>query len=145
LGGVTVNVVDDFSAIDPSIPMGKVTLKGQQAINFVRTRQNLGDQLNISRMERQKEYAMGFMDAFRIGVDSSDTFALQIFDQVSPYIVTDCSVTVLSDMMDRYSDYEIVEIVSPEGENVLGEKYYEFYVDEVKLDELILRLFYAPK
>jgi hypothetical protein len=96
-------------------------------------------------MERQKEYAMGFMDAFRIGVDSSDTFALQIFDQVSPYIVTDCSVTVLSDMMDRYSDYEIVEIVSPEGENVLGEKYYEFYVDEVKLDELILRLFYAPK
>jgi hypothetical protein len=48
-------------------------------------------------------------------------------------------------MMDRYSDYEIVEIVSPEGENVLGEKYYEFYVDEVKLDELILRLFYAPK
>jgi anionic cell wall polymer biosynthesis LytR-Cps2A-Psr (LCP) family protein len=145
LGGVTVNVVDDFSAIDPSIPMGKVTLKGQQAINFVRTRQNLGDQLNISRMERQKEYAMGFMDAFRSSVDSSETFALELFDQVSPYIVTDCSVTVFSDMMTRYSDYEIVEIVSPEGENVLGEKYYEFYVDEVKLDELILRLFYAPK
>jgi LCP family protein required for cell wall assembly len=145
LGGVTVNVVDDFSAIDPSIPMGKVTLKGQQAINFVRTRKELGDQLNISRMERHKEYAMGFMDAFRSSVDSSETFALEIFDQVSPYIVTDCSVTVFSDMMTRYSDYEIVEIVSPEGENVLGEKYYEFHVDEEKLDELIVRLFYAPK
>jgi hypothetical protein len=35
--------------------------------------------------------------------------------------------------------------VSPEGENVLGEKYYEFHVDEEKLDELIVRLFYAPK
>ena len=55
------------------------------------------------------------------------------------------SVTVFSDMMTRYSDYEIVEIVSPEGENVLGEKYYEFHVDEEKLDELIVRLFYAPK
>lgn len=145
VGGVTVNVVDDFSAVDPSIPMGSVTLKGQQAINFVRTRRNLGDQLNISRMERQKEYAMGFMDAFRDSKAVSETFAMELFDQVSPYVVTDCSLTVLTDMMDRYADYEIVEIVSPEGENVMGEEYYEFYADEEALDELILRLFYAPK
>ena len=32
-----------------------------------------------------------------------------------------------------------------EGENKLGEEYYEFYADEEKLDALILQLFYAPK
>ena len=47
-------------------------------------------------------------------------------------------------MLERYADYELVEIVSTEGENTRGEKYMEFYVDEEKLDELILRLFYAP-
>ena len=43
------------------------------------------------------------------------------------------------------TDYTVAGFVSPEGKNVLGEKYYEFYPDEEKLDELILRLFYAPK
>lgn len=143
--GVTVTIKDDFSQIDPSLTMGEVTLMGQQAINFVRTRRNLGDQLNISRMERQKEYASGFMDAFRDKISQGETFALSLYEQVSPYIVTDCSTTVLTSMMERYADYEIVEIVSPAGENIMGEKYYEFYVDEEKLDDLILRLFYAPK
>lgn len=145
VGGVTVNVVDDFSEVDPTLVQGEVKLMGQQAINFVRTRKDVGDQLNISRMERHKQYALGFMDAFRTAIDSSETFAIELFDQVSPYMVTDCSVTVLTDMMSRYADYEIVEIVSPEGENILGDEYYEFHVDEEKLDDLILRLFYAPK
>ena len=118
---------------------------GQQAINYVRTRKNLGDQLNVSRMERQKEYASGFMDAFRNKVGEGESFALSLYEQVSPYIVTDCSTTVLTSMMERYADYEIVEIVSPEGKNIMGEKYYEFHVDEEKLDDLILRLFYVAK
>jgi hypothetical protein len=35
--------------------------------------------------------------------------------------------------------------VTPEGENVIGDDHYEFYVDAEMLDELIVRLFYAPK
>lgn len=145
VGGVTVTVEDDFSAVDPTITKGQVTLRGEQAINFVRTRKNLGDQLNISRMDRHRAYASGFMDAFRTKMSEGERFAMEVYEQVSPYIVTDCSMTVLTTMMERYADYEIVEIVSPEGENVMGEKYFEFHVDEEKLDELILRLFYEPK
>jgi LCP family protein required for cell wall assembly len=143
--GVTVYVEDDFSAVDPTITMGEVTLRGQQAINFVRTRKNLGDQLNISRMERHKAYASGFMEAFREKMDDGEEFMLTLYESIDPYIVTDCSVTVLTSMMERYANYEIVEIVSPEGRNVMGEKYYEFHVDEQKLDQLILRLFYEVK
>lgn len=145
VGGVTVTIQDDFSQVDPSLTMGEVTLMGEQAINYVRTRKNLGDQLNVSRMERQKEYASGFMDAFRNKVGEGESFALSLYEQVSPYIVTDCSTTVLTSMMERYADYEIVEIVSPEGKNIMGEEYYEFHVDEEKLDDLILRLFYVAK
>jgi hypothetical protein len=96
-------------------------------------------------MERQKKYAVSFMESLRNSLDGRETFALELYEKVSPYIVTHCSTTVLTNMMSRYADYDIVEIVSPEGENKLGDTYYEFYVDEGKLDELILRLFYAEK
>ncbi|MBR5126034.1 MAG: LCP family protein [Oscillospiraceae bacterium] len=145
VGGVTVNVTDDFSNLDPSITMGEVTLQGQQAINFVRTRKGLGDQLNISRMERQRAYINGFMDALQEKLEKSDSFALNTYSRISPYIVTDISSNAFNGILQRYSDYELKEIVSPEGENVHGSEYMEFYVDEEALDDLILRSFYAPK
>ncbi len=145
VGGVTVEVTDDFSAVDPSIGMGEVTLRGQQAMNFVRSRRGLGDQLNVSRMERHKTYFDGFMVALQNKLTEGSGFAFSLYEEAAPYMVTDCSMNVLTSMLDRYADYELVEIVSAEGENVRGEQYMEFYVDEEKLDALILRLFYAPK
>jgi hypothetical protein len=67
------------------------------------------------------------------------------YDVVAPYLVSDCPINTLSAMVSRYVDYEIKEVVTPEGENVIGDDHYEFYVDAEKLDELIVRLFYAPK
>lgn len=143
VGGVTVTVTEDFSQIDGSLPVGEVTLMGDQAITFVRSRYGVGDQLNLSRMERQKEYMQGFMKALLEKKDSV-TFAADTYEAVDPYMVTDCSSTVMNDLLQRYGDFPIVEIVSPEGENVMAD-YYQFYADEEKLDSLILRLFYSVK
>ena len=145
VGGVTVTVTDDFSEIDPTIGMGEVKLMGQQAITFVRGRGGVGDQLNVSRMERQTEYINGFMEAFLGKREEGISFLFSAYEQAMPYMVTDCSLTVLQDITQRYANYPVVEIVSPEGENRKGETYMEYYVDEEKLDDLILRLFYAPK
>jgi LCP family protein required for cell wall assembly len=145
VGGVKVNVTDDFSSVDPSIKMGEMVLRGEQALHFVRLRKDVGVQLNVARMERQREYMDGFVEALRAKLDESDTFTMDVYETVSPYIVTDCSANVLSMLLNRFSEYTLQEIVSPEGENVLTQKYYEFYVDEKKLDELILRLFYVKK
>ena len=143
VGGVTVTVRDDFSGIDDSLPMGEVTLMGKQAITFVRSRYGVGDQLNLSRMERQKEYMYGFIEALTAKKDDV-SFALNTYDLVDPYMVTDCSATMLNTLLQRYADYPIVEVVTPEGENVMAD-YYQFHVDEEKLDDLILRLFYSTK
>ncbi len=144
VGGVKVNVTDDFSEIDPTIPMGETVLRGDQALTYVRTRKGLGDQMNITRMTRHEEYMRGFFSALRGKLDDT-SFALSAFNSVSDYMVTDCSVETLSSYANRYSDYTLKEIVSPEGENVKGKEYMEFHVDAEKLDELILRLFYSPK
>lgn len=145
VGGVTVDVTDDFSLVDPTITAGRMTLRGEQAIHFVRTRKDVGDQLNLSRIDRQKEYMNNFLEAFLTKYDSDPKFALSTYDAVSPYIVSDCSSTTISSMVERYGDYALVEVVTPAGKNVMGEEYFEFYVDEEQLDKLILRLFYTAK
>ena len=145
VGGVTVTVVDDFSKVNPSITMGEVTLQGNQVIDFIRTRKDVGDQKNVTRMERQKEYVDNFLKALYQKEHENIDFLINVYEQVAPYIVTDCSVNTLGGMLDRYVDYEIKEVVSPAGENIVVDGHYEFHVDEEALDELIVRLFYTRK
>ncbi len=145
VGGVTVNVTDDFSAIDPTITMGQCKLNGQQATTYLRTRYELGDQLNLSRMERHQEYMNGFLDAFLAKQEADPTFILPAYEPVSPYMVTDCSTSAVTGLADRLSDHELDQILSLEGENVKGEKYMEYHLDEKALDALILEHLYSPK
>ena len=145
VGGVTVNVTEDFSQVDPSIPMGEVTLMGKQAITYVRSRYGVGDQLNLSRIERQKEYMTNFITAFRTAQEAEVEFLVTAYDSTASYVVTDCSLNALIGFADRYTNYTLGEIISLEGENIKGQDYMEFYVDEAALDALVLELFYAPK
>ena len=145
LDGVTVHVQDDFSQVDPTIHQGEVTLHGDQALTFVQSRGKVGDQLNLSRMERQKEYMKHFMEELRDTLRSTDNFILQVYESIAPYIVSDMSMNTMDSMMERYQNYPVGETVSLAGENRLGEESYEFYVDEEALETLILELFYAPK
>jgi hypothetical protein len=52
---------------------------------------------------------------------------------------------VFHSLVSRYATYEIGRILSPEGENVMGETYFEFYADQDSVLQLTLDLFYAPK
>lgn len=145
VGGVKVNVTDDFSEINNSIPMGETVLNGEQALTFVQTRKNLGDQLNVSRMVRHEAFMKGFMEALNESAEKSDGFIIKTYKAVEEYMVTDCSATTMNTIANRYSDYQLKEVISPEGKNTKGETYMEFYADEDELDKLILRMFYAKK
>ena len=145
VGGVTVKVTDDFSKVDPTITMGELTLTGDQVINYVRTRKDVGDQKNVTRMARQREYVNGFLNKLFVKEHEDMEFMFRLYESVAPYIVTDCSVETLRSMVERYYDYEILGAVTPEGENRIEDGHYAFYTDEEKLDALILDLFYRPK
>lgn len=145
VGGVTVNVVEDFSEVDESIPMGEVTLMGDQVLNYIRTRKNVGDQKNATRMERHTEYVANFLERLREKEAENTDFLLNIYEEVAPYIVTDCTVNTLSNLLQQYSEYQITEIVIPEGDNYINNDHYEFHIDEDKFEDLVIELFYAPK
>ncbi len=146
VGGVKVNVTDDFSAVDPSIMQGEMVLTGAQAFSYLRSRRGVGDQLNTSRMKRQKEYMDGFALAFKDKFSENETDFIKLYDSLVDYMVTDCSSSVLSTLASRYCDYKFNGVISPEGESKLGEtSYMEFYADQNALDKLIIDELYAPK
>lgn len=145
VGGVAVTVTEDFSDVDATIKKGEVTLQGEQALNFVRDRKNVGDQKNATRMGRQREYMEGFREALREKLNEDAGFVAENYSTVAPYLVSDCPINTLTGMIERYEDYEFIGIITPEGENTIGDIYYEFHADAEKLDELVIELFYAPK
>lgn len=145
VGGVTVNITDDFSPVDPTMVKGLYTLRGEQARTFVQSRMIIGDGLNLSRMRRQEEYMRGFVSALMEKLEEDDSVILQAYEDIADYTVTDCSAAVLSRLAKDFEGYTLGEMFSIKGENREGEIYMEFYPDEEALDALILELFYAPK
>ncbi len=146
VGGVTVTIEDDFTGVDDTLVQGEtVTLLGDHALHFVRARSSMtDDDTNLARMARQRTYMAALTESLRDAVKDDAGFVLSAFSALSDYLVTDCDIYDLSDLGQQLSDYSLSDIVTPEGEAVLGEKYMEFYVDEDALQELVIGLFYLP-
>ena len=86
VGGVTVEVLDDFSGIDDSLVQGEtVTLQGQQALTYVRSRGGLEDSSNLHRMERQRQYLGALQQQLKAAVQQEDGFTLDALLQLNEY------------------------------------------------------------
>ena len=63
VGGVTLTVTSDFSAIDPSLVQGQtIPLTGAQALTYVRSRANIDDETHLARMNRHRTYMTALAD-----------------------------------------------------------------------------------
>lgn len=143
IGGVELEILDDFSEFDPSLVKGEtILLNGKQALNYIRGRGNVGDQTNVSRMSRQRQYMVAFAEKIKDAYKNNSDLVLNAYNAIADYIVTDCSITVLSDTAERLSAYEINEIITPEGTVVEDKEFIEFHADNEKLKDLIVNLFY---
>ncbi|MBQ2904495.1 MAG: LCP family protein [Clostridia bacterium] len=143
VGGVELEILDDFSELDPSLIQGEtILLNGKQALTYVRGRGSVGDMTNTSRMVRQRQYMAAFAEKIKIAYQSDDELVLNAYNAITDYTVTDCSITVLSETAERLSDYKINEIITPEGITDDTKEYVEFHADNEKLKDLIINLFY---
>lgn len=144
LGGVTVTLDDDFSAFDPIMTSGQtLTLNGMQAHYYVRSRLGVGDESNISRLVRQRNYMSAAVDALKKQVSANKNFIHSLQDSLSEYLFTDLSRGALYNLGDKAARYEITSLYEIEGEAHLGESgFVEFYRNEAALDRLIADLLY---
>ena len=145
VGGVTVEVLDDFSGIDDSLVQGEtVTLQGQQALTYVRSRGGLEDSSNLHRMERQRQYLAALQQQLKAAVQQEDGFTLDALLQLNEYMVSDCTVNQLSDLGDSLATYQVSDILTTPGDAQEGEEFMEFTVDEDALQQLVMDVFYEP-
>ena len=145
IGGVEVTVLDDFSGIDDSLVEGEtITLKGEQALHYVRNRAELEDSTNLNRMKRQQQYLMAAAQKIE-NLDEDFTISPEQLAQIAKYILSDCSIDTLSRMSEQFGTYKLQELQDIRGEAVQGEEYIEYYVDEDALAEQVLELFYEEK
>ena len=146
VGGVTVTVLDDLSALDSALVQGEtVTLQGDQALTYVRARMGLADPTNLNRMKRQQQYLTALQQKFTQELAENDDLSRQIVTAVSDDMVSDFTVNSMSNFVDMATTYTFTPIREIAGEAVYSEdRSPEFYADEDALYQTVVDLFYLP-
>ena len=142
MGGVTLTIPEDYTMIDPAFTQGSVfTLNGAQAEAYVRYRDQAVTGSNTQRMERQNEFLLAlFQQLNHAGLKSQEGFQ-RIFDSAGDYLETDLTAKE----MQRLSEYEFqTETITLPGEMQAGTEHDEYVIDDEKLYDLVLKLFYKP-
>lgn len=143
IGGVTLTVLDDMTVLNESFVKGsEVTLKGENALQYIRARQSLEDSTNVARMKRQRQYVTAFLEQAKKKISEDSVLAYRILDKVSEYLVSDLSLNDLAVFSDILNQYTFDGIYTIDGKTRKGNQFIEFYPDEARLQELILNMFY---
>lgn len=145
IGGVTVNVLEDLTQSDSALKAGEtVTLHGEQAQTYVRSRNTEVLDSNNQRMERQKQYIDAFLLQAISQTKKNLTLPVTLYNDVSDYMVTNISaseVTHLATLMIQ-NGVSGGDILTVPGEVTQGDVYAEFNPDDKELYKLILSVFY---
>lgn len=144
LGGVTVTLEDDFSALDPSMTAGTtLTLRGAQAELFVRSRQQIGSGTNAERMRRQEQYLDKATGMIGSRVKDDSAFVGTLFDGLKDYIITDISRGKMINEANKAAKYQDMGTLTLKGEHTTGsDGFVEFHPDEDALIQMVLDIFY---
>lgn len=143
LGGVRVTLEDDFSALDPAMTPGTtLTLRGNQAEIFVRSRQNIGVGTNEARMARQQQYIAQLALQLDEKLQADQNFIGTLYDALMPYLITSLSRGTLINQAWTSRNYERT-LMKLEGTHQVGaDGFMQFYADEAALQRIVLELFY---
>lgn len=150
VGGVEVTIQQDYlAAADPAFVQGQtVKLSGSQAEKFVRYRDTKVDFTAMTRMERQRQYAIAFEKAI-IAMQKKDSNAIAgMFDLIEDNIETNMDrtnylkIAVDAAMKDKpLSDDDFSTFT---GENKVNseEQLDEFWPDYADVDQRTLQYFF---
>ena len=145
VGGVQLTLLDDLTSIDPSMAEGtEMKLKGKQAEYYIRSRYGLNDNTNENRMERQKQYISEWIKAAKLCLKSDSSFAENTVIKVNEYLTTDMSVSSLSKLSEKISEYEQEPIVELDGTTFVVDNHIQFKPDDSAIKKIVIDNFYTP-
>ena len=140
VGGVTLTVTSDFSAIDPTLVEGEtITLYGDQALTYVRSRYNIDDETNLARMARQRQYLAALEEKLR---QQDGDFVASAYEELADSMVTNIGSGTAVEIAQRLQEYTELLLRTIDGENVVEGEHWAYHLDQDSLQQTILELFY---
>lgn len=140
IGGVKITVPKDYTDINPIFRMGAaITLNGEQAEQYVRSRDTDVTGSNSERMERQSQFMEALAAQMQEKSQGGSRWYLSLFEKAGAYMITD----IATDELERLSKYRLSETIEVlPGTVQQGEMHDEFIVDNEKMQEMMIKLFY---
>jgi len=145
VGGVTVTVLEDLTIRSPNLVLGNtVTLMGRDAFHYNQYRNTDISESNNLRIARQKQYMLAFYQKVRERTKENLLFPLRLYDIVNDNVVTGVSASQVAYLSTAVpgTSFSEKDMVSVAGEVTQPGIYEEFRVNEEKLLELIIGIFY---
>ena len=143
VGGVTVQVLDDLTFVDPQLAKGETVTR-----TYVRRRFNVEDSTNLHRMERQRQFIENLLKTISLKESKNSDYTTEMLADLIGQVETNCSVNKLNELIELIGDQEDIQILTIDGENELGQRtethpeFMEYYIDEDSLKDVYFELFY---
>ncbi len=148
VGGVEVELDEDIKLWNIDAKAGDtVTLKGINVLKYIRARDEVDIEANNVRMNRQKKYMYSFYKKVISMTKKDITTPVKLYTKISKHQVSNISVadiTYLTKCILMNKANDSIKFSSVSGKTVAGEKYVEFYPDENKLYDMVIKTFYTP-
>ena len=143
VGGVTVEVLDDLNSPSRNVSLHKgetVTLNGEEAYVYLRSRDINEFDSATERLNRQMQYIQAFVKQAK----SKDAATLvSTYDAITDYIVTNVDIPNLVNKLMTY-EFDDSRMYTIPGETLMGEQYEEYHVEEDAFYQVMLDIFYKP-
>lgn len=135
-GGVEVTIQDDFSKVDSSMKKGStITLSDEQAYTYVHDRYDVGDEANLSRMARQREYMKSLFGKVQKKSKEEPKIIQTIYKGLKEDATTDIKGKTVSKLTNRISRGTYLGMHTLDGKTSLGKalgdgiEHVEYHVD----------------
>ena len=117
-----------------------VTLNGDEAYVYLRSRDINEFDSATERLNRQMQYIQAFVKQAK---NKDAATLVSAYDAITDYIVTNVDVPNLVNKLTTY-EFDDSRMYTIPGETQMGEQYEEYHVDEDALYQLMIDTFYKP-
>lgn len=145
VGGVTLQVMDDLENPQMGVSLKKgetVTLNGNEAYVYLRSRDQEIFDSSGRRLERQQQYLIQLFSTMA-SAGKDEAKLMKIHDAVQDYLVTNIDLLRLVEELNEYQ-FDSSRMYSVPGETIMGNRLEEYHVDQEAFYEMILEIFYEP-
>lgn len=145
IGGVTLTSLETVYWWGGELHEGEeMHLLGQEALNYVRARDERVEESSMGRLERQKQYVSCYIEQAKEAVRGDLTLPVQLYKSLTEHMSTNVTLEDIAylapEMLDMTLNIEDISMVP--GEVRQGEESEEYHVQTEALKEMVIQNFY---